>query len=152
MRRVAFSLLLAACRADDPPTASASDSSCSASTGDTTGSPTPGTCEARTDEEECAEEFGSDGFPRCRWQPEFARWSEQCGCGTFAGPPRCLSVRYVGDGCQVTMCPSEAKIYYRELADGVVELMDYSGCDMQPENWSMCSNTATDPPACACFC
>lgn len=117
------------------------------------GDPPPGACETRTTKEECLATDGGEGHDECAWQPEFAQWSEQDGCGAFAGPPRCLPVQYVGDGCQVSGCPTFQRVYFRDLGGGDIELMDYQGgCGLEPDGWSQCVDPGSDPPACACFC
>lgn len=132
----------------DGPTSSTGSSS----TGDaSSGGPPPGSCEARMTEEDClATQNG--GHEDCQWQPEFAQWSEQDGCGALVGPPRCLTVHYVGDGCFVNDCPAHSRVYFRDLGGGAAEIMDYQGtCGLEPAGWTMCTEFVTDPP-CACFC
>jgi len=130
-----------------PSTSTSSETDGSSSTTE----PALGPCEERLTEEDClATTLG--GHNTCAWQPEFALWSERAGCGTFAGPPRCLPVHYTGDGCN-SDCPSPLWVYFRELEDGTVELMDYAGCGLVPDGWKQCQGAPDqDPPACACFC
>lgn len=108
-----------------------------------------GPCEERQTEEDCLATDDGGGHNDCAWQTEFALWSEQDGCGEFMGPPRCLPVHYQGDGCWLPAC--RKNIFFHELGGGVVELMDYGGCELSPDGWQQCGE-GQESPVCACFC
>lgn len=131
----------------DEPTSSSGSSGSS-------GAPPADDCANKVTQESCLAGTDGGGHPRCAWQPEFAQWSEEAGCGAFAGPPRCMRASYAGEGCQISSCPDFDRVYVRDPGDGVVELMDYAGgCGLAPEGWMQCN--PDDPqvhPACACFC
>lgn len=123
----------------------------STSTTSTTGAPA-GECSEQMNQADCEALLGRSGHPGCGWIEEFAQWSEEAGCGTFVGPPRCVEGSYAGDGC-FGGCADAEFLYVREIAGGVFELMEWTGyCGVEPVGWQACDTSDRAPLACSCFC
>ena len=81
------------------------------------------------------------GRPACAWVDVYAV-EDPDGCGLSDPEPRCIAVRYQGEGCSHPQtCGQDGfevpSIYHRG-EDGVAKLIAQSFCETQPEGWSPC--------------